>query len=349
MQTVRIIWTDAARSCYVLYQAKLDLPFNITRLSHVVLTSGDLDKTRYFYETGLGLEVTAHDEDRLFLRAIEEKSHHSLVFETSHEKDAVCRRIGYRMYSDDDLRRAHDYFNERGENADFVERPYQGLTLQLTDAVGVPIEFCATMQQSDNRMQQFHSHAGGKLAFMDHVQVSTHDVDAAYKWYSELGFRLTEYTAKDGTDELWGVWLKRKNNTQDVVYSNGAGPRLHHFAYHTPEIASIVHAADVMASLGLADTMDRAPGRHGIGNAFFVYFRDPDGHRVELFSSHYTVIDSDHEPKRWDLSNTRRSQLWGFPAPIKWFYEASAFEGTLVKEPLLKASPVTLESFLETW
>ena len=26
----------------------------------------------------------------------------------------------------------------------------------------------------------------------------------------------------------------------------------------------------------------RGPGRHGIGNAFFVYFRDPDGHLVEL-------------------------------------------------------------------
>lgn len=333
-----------------LYQANLDIPFNITRVSHIVLSSQDLDKTRYFYETGLGLEVTAHEKDHLCLRAIEEKGHHSIVFEkATNDGDAVCKRLGYRMYSDDDLRRAHDYFNERGEKAVLVERPYQGLTLQLTDVVGVPIEFCSTMEQSENRMQHFHTHAGGKLVFLDHVQVATHDVDAAYKWYSNLGFRLTEYTAKDGTDEVWGVWLKRKNNTQDVVYSNGAGPRLHHFAYHTPEIANIVHAADVMASLGLADNMDRAPGRHGIGNAFFVYFRDPDGHRVELFSSHYNVIDRDHEAKRWDLSNTRRSQLWGFPAPKKWFYEASAFEGVEVKEPLLQATPVTLESFLENW
>ena len=38
-----------------------DMPFNITRISHVVLTSRDLDATRYFYESGLGLEVTFHD------------------------------------------------------------------------------------------------------------------------------------------------------------------------------------------------------------------------------------------------------------------------------------------------
>ncbi|MCP4315915.1 MAG: 3,4-dihydroxyphenylacetate 2,3-dioxygenase [Hyphomicrobiales bacterium] len=315
-------------------------PFNISRISHVVLTSRDLDKTRTFYETGLGQEVTAHDRDRLCLRAIEETGHHSLVFEkTDTDGPGLCRRIGYRAYTDDDLKRAHEYFNGRGEAAEFVERPYQGLTLQLHDGVGVPIEFCAMMDQDESRMQRFHTHAGGRLAFFDHIQIACHD----------LGFRLTEYTANDGTDDMWGVWLKRKNNTQDVVFGNGPGPRLHHFAYHTPEVGSVVHAADVMASLGLADTMDRAPGRHGIGNAFFIYFRDPDGHRIEIFTSHYNVIDVDHQPKRWDLSDTRRSQLWGFPAPKKWFFEASEFEGVEVRKPLMEATPVTLESFLESW
>ena len=333
-----------------LLEPNLDLPFNITRLSHMVLTSRDLDKTRYFYETGLGLEVTSQDDERLCLRAIEETGHHSLMFEKAPAgSQSVCRRVGYRMYSDDDLKRAHEHFNANGVRAEFVERPYQGLTLQLNDGVGVPIEFCATMDQRENRMRRFHTHTGGRLAFLDHIQIACHDVAGAYRWYNDLGFRLTEYTAKDGTDEMWGVWLKRKNNTQDVVFGNGAGPRLHHFAYHTPEVSSIIHAADVMASLDLAGTMDRAPGRHGIGNAFFIYFRDPDGHRVEIFSSHYNVIDIDHQPKRWDLSDTRRSQLWGFPAPKKWFFEASEFEGVDVNEPLMDATPVTLEAFLESW
>ncbi len=331
-------------------EPNLDVPFDITRLSHIVLTSRDLDKTRYFYESGLGLEVTSQDDERLCLRAIEETGHHSLMFEkASAGSPSVCRRVGYRMYSDEDLKRAYEHFNANGARAEFVERPYQGLTLRLHDGVGVPIEFCATMDQQENRMQRFHTHSGGRLAFLDHIQIACHDVAGAYRWYNDLGFRLTEYTAKDGTDEMWGVWLKRKNNTQDVVFGNGAGPRLHHFAYHTPEVSSIIHAADVMASLDLAGTMDRAPGRHGIGNAFFIYFRDPDGHRVEIFSSHYNVIDIDHQPKRWDLSDTRRSQLWGFPAPKKWFFEASEFEGVDVNEPLMDATPVTLEAFLESW
>ena len=322
-------------------------PFNVTRLSHVVLTSRDLDATRHFYEAGLGLEVTSHDSERLCLRAIEEHGHHSLMFERLHtDGQGFCRAVGYRVYSDDDVRRAHDWFSLSSGNVDFVDRPFQGLTLKVSDKVGVPLEICATMEQSPNRMRRFHKHQGAKLAFLDHVQIATHDVQAAYEWYSEIGFRLTEYTAADGSDELWGVWLKRKNNTQDVVYSSGAGPRLHHVAFHTPEIANVIHGADVMASLGLADTMDRSPGRHGIGNAFFVYYRDPDGHRVETFTSHYNVIDIDHEPTRWDLTNTRRSQIWGFPAPKKWFCEATEFDCVPVNPPLLDAPPVTLEDYL---
>lgn len=327
-----------------------DLSFAVTRLSHVTLTSRDLDATRYFYETGLGLEVTHHDSSRLCLRAIEETAHHSLVFEkTEAEGPGVVRRIGYRLSCEADLERAEAWFHARGIPAERVARPDQGSTLAVTDGVGVPIEFCATMPQSENRMQRFHTHAGGRLAYLDHIQIACHDVAGAYQWYNDLGFRLTEYTAKDGTDEMWGVWLKRKNNTQDVVFGNGPGPRLHHFAFHTPEIGSIIHAADVMASLGLAGTMDRAPGRHGIGNAFFIYFRDPDGHRVEIFSSHYNVIDVDQAPKRWELSDTRRSQLWGFPAPKKWFMEASEFDGVPVQKPLMEAAPVTLEDFLAGW
>jgi catechol 2,3-dioxygenase len=321
--------------------------FNITRISHIVLTSIDLDASQYFYETGLGLEVTFRDSDSLCLRAIEETSHHSLVFyKVPSNKTSTCRSVGYRVQTNDDLQKAYDYFSERGDNVKFVDRAFQGLTLQVTDGVSVPLEFCAEMEQSTCRMQNFHHHAGGKLAFFDHIQIATPDVAGAYQWYSDLGFRLSEYTAADGTDEMWGVWLKRKNNTQDVVFSNGAGPQLHHFAYHTPEIANVIHAADVMASLGLAGSMDRAPGRHGIGNAFFIYFRDPDGHRVEIFTSHYNFIDVDHAPKRWDLSDTTRSQLWGFPAPKKWFYEATTFEDVPITPPTMAAAPVTLEDFL---
>ncbi|MDE0112651.1 MAG: hypothetical protein OXN84_10260 [Albidovulum sp.] len=79
------------------------------------------------------------------------------------------------------------------------------------------------MDRSGNRMRHFHAHRGGKLALLDHVQITTYDVQAAYEWYSAIGFRLTEYTAADGTDELWGVRLKRTDSAQDADFSTAWG------------------------------------------------------------------------------------------------------------------------------
>ena len=325
----------------------LDPPFNTTRVSHVVLTSRDLDASRFFYCDVLGMVATAQNADALYLRGLEEAGHHSLVLRRSADRP-VCLGIGYRVLTNDHLDGAKRYFDERSVAARWIEVPHQGRTLLVTDATGAPMELCATMDAVPRLMQAFDKHHGGSPQRLDHVQVAASDIQAAYDFYAALGFRLTEYTAKDKTEELWGVWLQRKGNPHDVVFSNGRGPRLHHFAYTVPEVADLIHACDVAASMGQAARMERGPGRHGIGNALFVYFRDPDGHRIELFNTHYQAIDPDEPPMRWDLSNTSRSQLWGLPATRRWFTEATEFAGVQPSDPILKADPVTLETFLAT-
>ena len=159
--------------------------FNITRASHIVLTSRNLEKTKYFYETAIGLEVTAYEKDFLCFRAMEETSHHSLVF-LKKETDKKCIRVGYRMFSEDDLKKAKGFFNDRGEEAKFVQRPYQGLTLHVTDSVGVPLEFCATMDEKPSLMQNFDRHKSGHPAYLDHFQIATHNVKAAYNGILKL-------------------------------------------------------------------------------------------------------------------------------------------------------------------
>jgi catechol 2,3-dioxygenase len=327
------------------FPANLSPAFNVTRASHAVLTARDLDATQAFYCDVLGLILSRRDPDALYLRGIEERSHHSLVFRKSNQPP-VCERVGLRVLTEDDLDRAAEYFGQAGHHATFVERPYQGRTLHVDDSIGTPLEFCAVMDDLPTNLQKFELYKGASPMRLDHFQIAAHDVQKATEFYLALGFRLTEYTATDGKEEIWGSWLQRKGNPHDVVFSSGRGPRLHHFGYGVPEVRDIVHVCDVAGSLGFGHHFERGPGRHGIGNAFFVYFRDPDGHRIELFNAHYQAIDINHTPLRWDLSNTRRSQLWGLPAPAKWFYEASEFSGKAVHEPVLKADPVTLESFL---
>ena len=89
-------------------------PFNITRLSHVLLSSRDLDKTRYFYETGLGLEVSYQDQEFLYLRCLEEPWHHSLIFK-KHKRD-VLRSLFRKIFRKSKWHKKGCQYNDDGKS-----------------------------------------------------------------------------------------------------------------------------------------------------------------------------------------------------------------------------------------
>lgn len=304
----------------------------------------DLEKSRDFYRDVIGLVVTEETDDAVYLRGWEETAHHSLVLERGDEAKAL--QVGLRVRTDDDIAAAERFCKDAGLPHERVELDHQGPTLRFVDPVGTHLELTSSMSLERRRHQDFADFVAGAPQRLDHFQVVTYDVQTATDFWASLGMRLAEFTATDGTDELWGSWMEVKGNTHDLVFTNGRGPRLHHWAYTVPDATALLHAADVAGDLGYGDDIDRGPGRHGISNALFLYLRDPDQHRIELFTTHYQFIDLEEEPMRWDVSDARRSQLWGMPASRRWFFEASEFPGEDVREPLLQATPATLEDVL---
>lgn len=321
-----------------------DPGFRITRASHVVLAVRDLAASRRFYEEVIGLIVTAEEGDTLYFRGVEEACHHSLVLRKAAAPS--CARLGLRVFTEDDLDRLKAFFEKRGCPAAWVTVPHQGRSLHVTDPVGTPLEFCATMKVEPRMITKFTRHAGGSALRLDHYQILTPEVRKACEFYMAAGFRLSEYIAPPGTFDLRGVFLQRKGNPHDIVFFNGAGPRLHHFAFLAPEVHHLLHACDVAGELGFGASVERGPGRHGPGHAMYVYMRDPDGHRVELFNTHYQIMDIENEPVAWDPGDTAISFPWGLPARQAWFEEATAFAGVVPREPQVKPSPMTLEKYL---
>jgi catechol 2,3-dioxygenase len=319
-------------------------PFNITRASHVVLTVNDLSASRAFYCDALGFVISDEDGQALYLRGIEEACHHSLVLKRSADAP-VCERVGLRVYTEDDLDRAKHYFDRAGLPAALVEAPHQGRTLHVCDAVGTPLEFCASMAVRPRLVVQFPQHKGACPQRIDHIQILAPDVQGACAFYCGLGFRLSEFIAPDGTDDLMFVFLQRKGNPHDIVFANGAGPRLHHAAFSVPDAQHIIRACDMAGSCGFGANLEYGPGRHGPGHALFAYFRDPDGHRLEVFTTHYQVMDIENEPVRWNLSSLRQ-RSWGLPPCRRWYDEASRFRGVEPRESARPGDPMTLERFL---
>lgn len=316
-----------------------DPPFNIVRASHVSFGSRDIARTRAFYVDCLGYIVTAETPEALYLRAVEERGHHSIRLLKSGEP--CVHRLGFKVASEDDLDRAARWFNQRGLPAAFETVPYQGRTLRASDPLGMPLEFYASMDKAECLIRRYAEYRGARIQRIDHINCFTPDVQASYDFYTALGFRLTEYTETDGDDpKLWAVWMHRKGNVHDLAFTNGRGPRLHHIGVWTASALDILHICDVMASSGFLANMERGPGRHGISNAFFLYCRDPDNHRVELFTSDYLTVDPDLEPLRWSLRDPQRQTLWGQPAPKTWFEEGSQFVDVKLREPVLEAQPI---------
>lgn len=313
-------------------------PFNTVRLSHVEFGVTDLARSRAFYVDTLGLQVTDEDADTIWLRAMEERGHHCIVLK--HCERAEARDLGFKVFDEDHLDRAAAFFAGRGLPVEWVERPFQGRTFRTRDPQGIPLEFYCRMDRLPPIHQKYSLYKGVKPLRIDHFNCFSSNVDEAVAFWNEIGFRVTEYTEDAESGRLWAAWTHRKGGVHDIAFTNGTGPRLHHTAFWVPTPLNIIDLLDLMSTTGWLANIERGPGRHGISNAFFLYIRDPDGHRIEIYCSDYQTVDPDLEPIRWDLKDPQRQTLWGAPAPRSWFEEGSLFAGAALSDSDLKATPI---------
>lgn len=316
----------------------LQPPFNIVRLSHVELRVTDLAWSRGFYVDTLGLQVTHEDRDTIYLRALEERGHHSMILRRAEAPSVGV--LGFKVWQEEDLDRAETWFRAHDLPVAWMERPFMGRVLRTRDPWGIPLEFYAAMDRLPTIHQQYKLYRGVKPLRIDHFNMFASDVDASVAFYGAMGFRLTEYTADEITGRTWAAWMHRKGGVHDVAFTNGTGPRLHHTAFWVPTPLNIIDLLDLMSTTGYLANIERGPGRHGISNAFFLYIRDKDGHRTEIYCSDYQTVDPDLEPIRWSLTDPQRQTLWGAAAPRSWFEEGSIFDGADLRDSDLKSQPI---------
>ena len=311
-------------------------PFSITRFSHVVLNVGDLQASRNFYESLIGLVVSEEEEEeRIYLRGVEETAHHSLVLERGSAR-ASAQRLGFRVATEGDLEAAQRYFEKRGLPQEWAETPHGTRTLRVSDVAGVPLEFYVSMSVMPRLILDEDLHLGAAAARIDHLQVLVPDIPRWVAFHVGLGFRISEYATPSGTPEspLVAAFLARKGDMLDLVGVTGLGPRLHHFAYvvhnHRETLSRV---CDLASAMGRRDAVEYGPARHGLAPQHFVYLRDPDGHRVELVNHGYQLLDPEVEPVGWSIGDPRAVTTYG-PMPGRgWMEGASEFVGVTPSLP----------------
>lgn len=298
-------------------------PPDIVRSSYAELGVTDLARSRAFWVDLLGMHPQHEGDGVLCLRGTDELTHHNIVLRQADR--AALHHLSYRVRSEEDLERADRFFTALGRPVTWVPKgtgaPGVGDAVRVLDPLGFPVEFYFEIEHAERHIQRYDLHRGAAIARLDHFNIVVPDIAKAYQHYSSLGFGCSE-TIEDEI-EMYAAWMYRKQTVHDVAFTGGAGPRLHHLGLATHESHQVLHLADLLGATNQQHHIERGPGRHGVSNAFYLYLRDPDGHRMEIYTSDYYTGDPDMETFRWDVHDDRRRDFWGNAVIESWYKEAT--------------------------
>ncbi|TFD91335.1 3,4-dihydroxyphenylacetate 2,3-dioxygenase [Cryobacterium serini] len=298
-------------------------PPDILRCAYMDIVVTDLAKSREFYVDILGLVVTEESDSEIYLRSFEEFIHHNLVLRQG--PIAAVAAMAFRVRSPKDVDLAEAYYQELGCRTErraegFV--PGIGDSVRVADPLGFPYEFFYATTHVERLAWRYDLQGPGALVRLDHFNQVTPDVGRGRKYLEDLGFRVTEdIQDKDGV--TYAAWMRRKDTVHDTALTGGNGPRMHHIAFSTHEKHNIIYICDKLGALRKSDLIERGPGRHGVSNAFYLYLRDPDGHRVEIYTQDYYTGDPDNPVVTWDVHDNQRRDWWGNPVVPSWYTDAS--------------------------
>ena len=296
---------------------------DILRCAYMELIVTDLAASREFYVDVLGLYVTTEDDEAIYLRSTEEFIHHNLILRKG--PVAAVAAFSYRVRTPEDLDLAVAFYEELGcevrRNPDgFVAGI--GDSVRVVDPLGFPYEFFYQTEHTERMSWRYDLHIPGELVRLDHFNQITPDVPRAVGFMQNLGFRVTE-DIQDHEGTVYAAWMRRKPTVHDTAMTGGDGPRMHHVCFATHEKHNILAICDKLGSLRRSDSIERGPGRHGVSNAFYLYLRDPDGHRVEVYTQDYYTGDPDNPVVTWDVHDNQRRDWWGNPVVPSWYTDGS--------------------------
>lgn len=306
----------------------------VVHLGHAEIRVTDLDKSRAFFTEAMGLFESGEDEERVYLRAWQDWDHHTLILKKADHPGV--EHVGWRVESSDDLRHFAGVFKEQGIDHEWLDaghEPAQGEALRFTAPSGHIMELYSSMEgfsaEGTELASDVPSHPSKYLGKgiaprrIDHITLLADDVESTQSWLSEvLGIKL-RYYALNEQEQKTGVWMSVTNLTHDISVMTNIrqdGPRLHHLAYALDTPDEILRAGTVLAEHGVK--AEWGPGKHGTSGATFLYFIEPSGNRIEVWTGSNLIFAPDWKPIAWPAEKMQKygSNMIGLSAPKEFLF-----------------------------
>jgi catechol 2,3-dioxygenase len=281
----------------------------IAHLAHVEVLTPNPEESLAFYTDVLGLEESGREGQSVFLRCWGEWSYHSLQL-TESDKPGLSH-TGWRAWSPEDLDQAVKNLEGSGAGEGWFEGSvghgpayrYRGPGGHLHEIFWEieNYEPPPEMRSPYPDRPQRYVPRGIAPRQIDHVTVMTADTLGDARWYEQhLGSKFTEWTVLDDADIP--VFAMSTNNEKShdlglIMDQSGVPGRLHHVAYWVDSRDELHRAADILLNADIP--IEFGPGRHGMGEQEYLYFREPGGARIEINTGGYRLYMPDWEPKKW--------------------------------------------------
>lgn len=305
----------------------------VAQCGAINLGTKDLEASLHFFSDLLGMEVVHRQGNVAYLRGYQELTHHSLVL--TQQDESIVNSYSFRVKRPEDVELfAEEFARQEIETIEVSAGTEvgRGTALRfLLPGGGHPFELYYDIdkpQSPDELRSHLPSNSSRRRGLgvrrIDHfnVQTSRETINEAEQWVRDnLGFSRREYALHRDDTTVLASWMSVTPQVHDlaiVANSFGKTGQLHHVAFNLENLSDVLTAADILRDHDV--TFDLGPGKHGIGQAMYLYVLDPgSGHRVEIYAGGYLIFDPDWEPIKW--------QREAFPDGLTWYGDPFVYKG----------------------
>ncbi len=259
----------------------------VTELGYMGLGVKNLDEWKNFATSIVGMELEeGRTADRCFLRM--DYWHHRIILHADGSDDLAY--LGFRVAGAEEFHGMQHQLSEAGikyrvgSEEEATERHVLEI-LKLDDPDGNPIEiFHGPEVQASKPFypgRRMHGHFKTATGGMGHCIVRENDIQAAYRFYSQLGMRGgVEYKIRFGKQVVAPVFMHCNDRDHTVAFGIGAqNRRINHLMIEVDNLDDVGLTYDLVRKHKIPVTI--TPGKHSNDQMYSFYFRNPSGWMFE--------------------------------------------------------------------
>ena len=277
----------------------------------------DFDKTLDFYKDVLGLdEVCRTSDGRICLKTYDEFDHHSLTLRLADE--AGLDFVAFKVGCPDELEAMKAGVEAFGyavnELAPDTDQPGFGKRYTFTISTGHQFQIYSDAALAEKGPQirnpdiWTEAPRGMRAVRLDHFLLYGPNIAEAERFCTDvLGMYVPEVCNTEDGSRL-AAWITGNNKPHDLAFVEYPKPgKIHHLGFYLESWTDVGNAADLIAINHLK--LDIGPTRHAITRGHSIYFWEPSGNRIEVYSGGYFAYP-DSPQRVWDAAQLGRGLFY---------------------------------------